>query len=235
MSRTKGCDIKPGANLRGADRVCLWCRHPFAGRRRDAKYCSKRCRQASWRFGSHCVARRRATEPMRWAYADPPYPGLARYYADHPDFGGEVDHAALVSSLEAGHFDAWSLSTSSKALSMVLSICFDYGADVRVGAWFRGSRPGRSHGPRQAWEPVIYRGGRRDPSREYSDDALVHHARPRLTDPGHVIGAKPAAFAFWLFDLMGALPGDELVDLYPGSGGITRAWSRFAEASRLQA
>ena len=35
------------------------------------------------------------------------------------------------------------------------------------------------------------------------------------------MGAKPAAFCWWVFDLLGALPGDELVDLFPGSGGIT--------------
>lgn len=41
------------------------------------------------------------------------------------------------------------------------------------------------------------------------------------------MGAKPARFAFWLFDLLGALPGDELDDLYPGSGGIRRAWQLY--------
>ena len=58
-------------------------------------------------------------------------------------------------------------------------------------------------------------------------DALVHTARPRLTDPARVIGAKPATFARWLFDLFGARPGDEVHDLFPGSGGITRAWHAY--------
>ena len=44
------------------------------------------------------------------------------------------------------------------------------------------------------------------------------------------MGAKPAAFCWWLFDLLGALPGDELVDLFPGSGGIGRAWRLYASA-----
>lgn len=36
---------------------------------------------------------------MRFAYADPPYPGKARkYYGAHPDFAGEVDHAALIAA-----------------------------------------------------------------------------------------------------------------------------------------
>jgi hypothetical protein len=49
------------------------------------------------------------------------------------------------------------------------------------------------------------------------------------------VGAKPATFCYWLFDLLGALPGDELVDLFPGSGGVARAWHYYGEASRLAA
>jgi hypothetical protein len=43
---------------------------------------------------------------MKLGYADPPYIGCAHLYADHPDYGGEVDHAALVHRLEA-EFDGW--------------------------------------------------------------------------------------------------------------------------------
>jgi hypothetical protein len=62
----------------------------------------------------------------------------------------------------------------------------------------------------------------------------VHTSRPRTSDPRRVIGAKPSTFAFWIFELLGAQPGDTLDDLYPGSGGIARAWdiyvSRQAES-----
>jgi hypothetical protein len=34
--------------------------------------------------------------PLRLTYADRPYPGKARLYRDHPDYGGEVDHAVLI-------------------------------------------------------------------------------------------------------------------------------------------
>ena len=37
------------------------------------------------------------TRPLRLAYADPPYPGNAWLYRDHPDYGGEVDHAVTLS------------------------------------------------------------------------------------------------------------------------------------------
>lgn len=167
---------------------------------------------------------------MRFAYADPPYPGTARrYYQDHPDYGGEVDHRALVSDLQGRRLDGWALSTSSRSLSDVLAICRELGAPVRIGAWFRGARRARSASPVQAWEPVVYAGGRhltREPA-DVAPDALIHVARPRTTDPARVIGAKPAAFCYWLFDLLGARPGDSFIDLFPGSGGVARAWKRY--------
>jgi hypothetical protein len=58
---------------------------------------------------------------LRLAYADPPYPGLARrYYSEHPDFAGEVDHRNLVRCLQA--YDGWALSTSMTGLHLVLSL-----------------------------------------------------------------------------------------------------------------
>lgn len=222
--------------------ICGWCHAPIgSGKRRDSRYCSQRCRQASHRFGRGVEARARANQPLRLAYADPPYPGLARrYYADHPDYGGEVDHRALLQRLAS--YDGWALSTSAEALPMVLGICAELELEVRVAAWVRGARASRSARPASSWEPVVYAGGRQllescrgssgDGSRR---DALVYAARARRTDPARVIGAKPSAFAFWMFDLIGARGGDTLDDLFPGSGGIGRAWLLLQEASRAAA
>lgn len=212
------------------DRFCAWCSGAIAvTARSDAVYCSTRCRQAAHRFGKACATRERAAQPMRFAYADPPYPGLARrYYAGHPDYAGEVDHAELLSRLQ--QYDGWALSTSSRALPEVLALCVAAGHEVRVAAWFRGARPTASAWPLAAWEPVVFAGGRRLVSRDVGHDALICHSRPRRTDPGRVIGSKPARFIFWLFDLLGACPGDELDDLFPGSGRVTRAWELFAAA-----
>ncbi len=61
---------------------------------------------------------------------------------------------------------------------------------------------------------------------------MVYTCRPRLTDPDRVVGAKPAAFCSWLFGLLGARLGDTLADLFPGSGGVRRAWDLFQDPSR---
>jgi hypothetical protein len=98
--------------------------------------CSVRCRQARHRF-LRAVGRAEAVAPgrsLRLAYADPPYPGKAWPYRDHPDYGGEVDHAALIARL-AG-YDRWALSTSAEALPAVLGLC---PPGCGVAAWHRGS------------------------------------------------------------------------------------------------
>lgn len=222
-----------------SDRRCAWCDGPIPeGARSDAKFCGTPHRQASHRFHSGRSLSARAVacaRPLRLAYADPPYPGMARrYYGDHPDFAGEVDHARLVEQLVDGFPDGWALSTSAAALRDVLTLC---PPGVRVAAWVRGERPTSAYRPLNAWEPVIYWGGRPylSPVDERRIDVLTYHSRARTTDPRRVIGAKPASFCWWLFDLLGAKPGDEFVDLFPGSGGVARAWAHASSPGGLDA
>ena len=153
-----------GAGCPAVTRVCAWYEGPIpAGARRDAVCRSVRCRQARHRF-LRAVGRAEAVAPgrsLRLAYADPPYPGKAWLYRDHPDYGGEVDHAALIARL-AG-YDGWALSTSAEALPAVLALC---PPGVRVAAWHRGERPTpepvaaarRGTGPVSRWPPARHRG-----------------------------------------------------------------------------
>jgi len=206
-------------------RLCAWCENPIPARaRRDAVCCSVRCRQARHRFlraaaYADSVAPGR---PLRLAYADPPYPGKAWLYRDHPDFDGEVDHAALIERLAA--YEGWALSTSAEALPVVLALC---PAGVRVAAWHRGERPTRSRWPLHAWEPVVYHGGRQLAGGQRRADSLVCGVGPLDTLPSRVIGAKPAAVCRWIFTLLGAGPGDTLDDLFPGSGAVSRTWAAY--------
>lgn len=212
------------------DRRCGWCGELLVDTRSDARFCRKRCRQSSWRFGRGCIRAAAAAEPKRMAYADPPYPGKSGYYADHPDYAGEVDHVELVSRLQT--YDGWALSTDRDSFKRVYALCPD---DALVGSWTRGERPGVSYTALSAWEPVIYRVGRAylSPVDERRVDALVLHSRPRLSDPERVIGAKPARFAWWMFGLIGLRPGDAFDDLFPGSGGIGRAWALYDRGGEL--
>jgi hypothetical protein len=210
-------------------RVCAWCSRPIPAKaRRDAICCSTPCRQARHRFNTGVGSARAVAvgRTLRLAYADPPYPGKSFYYRGHQDYAGEVDHVALIRRLST--YDGWALSTSAAALPVVLGLC---PPGVRVAAWHRGPRPTASRRPLCAWEPVIYQGGREvyGPLRT---DSLVCGVSPLTTLPSRVTGTKPAAFCRWLFELLGAAPGDELDDLFPGSGVVGRAWAVYARAER---
>jgi hypothetical protein len=221
----------PGDRATGPGAPCHWCADPIPqGKRQDAKTCSKRCRQASWRFG-HDGPDYAAEigRPRRLAYADPPYPGMSwRHYRDHPDYAGEVDHQALIARLVADFPDGWALSTNSRSLRMVLALV-PADVEIRIGAWTKPMPPRRrALRAVRAWEPVIFAGGRPRPADAPQLLDWVHAAPPR-TLPGQVTGTKPSTFAVWLFRSLGAMPGDELVDLFPGSGAIGRAWDRFSD------
>jgi hypothetical protein len=160
----------------------------------------------------------------RIGYADPPYPGLAHLYKDQPDYGGEVDHVELIERLDA-EFDGWVLHTHTPAISIVgpmLPKGARWGAWVKTFAAFKkGVRPA------YAWEPVIFKPCRRM-DEDYSGRIVQRDwiACPITLRRGF-IGAKPEAVCHWAFEIVGAQRGDDLVDLYPGSGAVGRAWESW--------
>jgi hypothetical protein len=164
---------------------------------------------------------------VRVAYADPPYIGqAARHYAGQSDYAGEVDHEALIQRLVADFPEGWALSCTSNSLRFLLPLC---PSDVRVGAWVKPFHAyKRNIRPAYAWEPVIYLGGRNrnHPPPPKGGKAITpkDFVSANITLQRGLVGAKPDKFCFWLFDLLGLLPGDEFVDLFPGTGGVLRAW-----------
>lgn len=45
------------------------------------------------------------------------------------------------------------------------------------------------------------------------------------------MGRKPLAFCGFLFDVLGLAVGDELVDLFPGTGIVGRSWANLSGSS----
>ena len=160
---------------------------------------------------------------LRLAYADPPYPGLEHYYRGHPDFGATVDLRQLLLDMHA-RYDGWALSTSAFALPRVLVLARDLGLRPSVASWVRSPRKTRSRHPLSSWEPVLYVRARSAVSEDQVADSLICTPRARTTDPGRVIGAKPPQFVTWVLGLLGARANDQLDDLFPGSGMVTRVW-----------
>ena len=172
----------------------------------------------------------------RIAYADPPYPGQsAKHYADHPDYAGEVDHLALAEQL--CEYDGWVLHTSSTALYEVLR-AVDYafrdlgGRPCRVMAWVKPFAAfKRNVSVAYAWEPVIVSPVRKP---EVSGRLVMRDfiSEP-ITMKRGLPGAKPEAVCRWCFEVVGAEPTDQLDDLFPGTGAVSRAWEAWCAQGRL--
>jgi hypothetical protein len=164
---------------------------------------------------------------VKIGYADPPYPGMAKLYEDHEDYGGEVDHGVLIDGL-VKNYDAFILHTASTTLATVLAYCPE---DVRVGAWVKPFASWkRGVYPAYAWEPVIFHGGRNLYGQCQTVPDFV--AEPITLKRG-LTGAKPEAVCLWAFGLIGANIDDELDDIFPGSGAVTAAWQKFQRATAL--
>lgn len=170
---------------------------------------------------------------MKLGYADPPYPGQsAKHYADHPDYAGEVDHRALLVKLTS-EYDGWLLHTASTTLGDVLAIARDEGIDdFRIMAWVKPFAAFKRNVPvAYAWEPVLVKPVRKPvvSGRMVMRDWLAES----ITLRRGLSGAKPERVCHWLFEVAGLEPDDELVDLFPGSGAVTRAWESWRSQLRL--
>ena len=167
---------------------------------------------------------------VRFAYADPPYLGQARHY-DHPEahvWNSLSHYATFIKSLQEDFPDGWALSCSSPSLSELLPYC---DSDIRIGAWVKpfhifkkGVRPA------YAWEPVLYQGGRnkKHPPPPKGGKATTPRdwVSANITLKKGLTGVKPLKFNEWILDLLNYQPGDELVDLFPGQGGMAEAIKR---------
>jgi hypothetical protein len=172
------------------------------------------------------------------AYADPPYLGkCALYHHEHGTdnlcWDDPETHAGLIHRLGRDYPDGWALSLSATTLRVMLAYCPD---DARIGVWvkpFASFKPNVT--PAYAWEPVIFRGGRRRGRDEWSGRDWVSAMPPVFSGEARgVPGMKPEAFCFWLFDdLFGLRWDDEFVDLFHGSGAVGAAWQRYRRQRRL--
>jgi len=163
---------------------------------------------------------------VRFAYADPPYfengkrlsKSKQRYLGlhDNPnEYDSKNKHYDLIDSLMSDYPDGWAMSCNPKDLSWLLPHLPE---DIRICAWAKTFHQIRVNVSVQyAWEPLLlYRG--RD----------MRHRRPmtrdwvscRIAMKKGLSGAKPEEFYSWLLDIIGYENGDEMHDLFPGTGGL---------------
>ncbi len=164
---------------------------------------------------------------MKLGYADPPYINCAHLYADHPDYAGEVDHAALVDRLQS-EFGGWVLHASATPASIAQLAPLVQKTGARWCGWMKGFAAfKRNVSVAYAWEPVIIKAARKPVvskrlvMRDWIECPAIKESialRKGLT------GAKPEAVCHWAFELMGSCPGDDLHDMFPGTGAVAAAW-----------
>jgi hypothetical protein len=163
---------------------------------------------------------------MKIAYADPPYLGCASLYKEHPNADVWDDpemHRLLILQMNDNYPDGWAMSLSSPSLKTILPMCPD---DCRVSAWVKPFAIFKPNvGVAYAWEPVIWRGGRR---RTREQDTMRDWVSANITLKRGLTGAKPRDFCRWLFGLLNLETGDEFIDLFPGTGAVMMAWQDWA-------
>ena len=151
---------------------------------------------------------------MKVGYADPPYLGQAkRHYGRE-----EVDHRRLINNLDE-NYDAWALSCSSPSLTTLLPLCPE---GIRIAAWvkpFAIFKPNVN--PAYAWEPIIWKPGRKRTREQPTERDWVS---ANITLKKGLVGAKPEAFCYWLFNVLNLQPEDMFHDLFPGTGIVRRCW-----------
>jgi len=165
----------------------------------------------------------------RIGYADPPYIGCAHLYAAHPDYAGEVDHAALIERLES-EFDGWVLHAAATPFSMATLAPLIAKTEARWMAWMKPFAAFKRNVPvAYAWEPVIVKAARKPvvSKRLVSRDWFQTAVRQNIATQKGLTGAKPEELCHWAFEMVAARPEDDLADLFPGTGAVTKAWKTW--------
>jgi hypothetical protein len=111
-------------------------------------------------------------------------------------------------------YDGWAMSASSTSLQAILPLA---PAGVRIAAWTKPFAAfKRNVRCAYTWEPVIFRAGR-DASKDGAPVTRDHLSQVITLKKG-LTGAKPEAFCRWILALLGWVPGDEVDDIFPGTG-----------------
>ena len=183
---------------------------------------------------------------MKLAIADPPYLGRAvRYYGEggcgdgygvnqadnHPEaykWDKPEAHIQLARKL-LNEYDGFAIALTVHSLSTYLSVIeTDSRNGIRIGAWIKPQSVPSGSRIKTSWEPVIFK----IPTErkgyaigKKSTDYLIANP-PRLG----FYGAKPTEWTHWVLDVLGYQMGDQIDDLFNGSGAVKEAISTYKGA-----
>lgn len=177
---------------------------------------------------------------MKLAIADPPYLGRAvRWYGpngcgdgygkgqadNHPEaylWDKPETHVQLVHDLEA-NYDGWAIAMSVHSLSTYLgAVETDSRNGIRVCVWHKPSAIQSGSRISNNWEPVLVkvprtRKGWKSGATRTKDVMSANPLRQGF------VGSKPYEWTQWVLDLLGYQQGDDVTDLFNGSGAVAEA------------
>lgn len=172
---------------------------------------------------------------MRFAYADPPYLGVAKKrYPEHPEswvYDTVDGHRQLIDRLVAEYPDGWALSMAATNLRELLPLC---PPTARVLVWAKTYTMFlKGVNPAYSWEPIIVQGGRKRSLARPTLRDWIAVASPHVRGRAFT-GQKPDQLCTWLFEVLGMEPDDDLDDLFPGSGAVGRALDSWRNQQSLR-
>ena len=181
---------------------------------------------------------------MKLAIADPPYLGRAvRWYGkdgcgegygksqadNHPDaalWDIPSTHQKLVEDL-IKDYDGFAIAMSVHSLSTYLQIVeTDSRNGMRVCVWHKPNAVTSGNRISNRWEPVLIK----VPSnRKGWDSGLARCSDVLIASPPSAgfVGSKPSEWTYWVMDLLGYQEGDQVDDLFQGSGMVTDAINHY--------
>ena len=172
---------------------------------------------------------------MKLAIADPPYLGCAdRWYgsgrangggrgraSNHPaaaEWDDPARHTQLVHDLDR-EYDGWAVAMNAHSLGIyAAAVDLSPASGYRIGAWVKPNRVPSGSRIAQSWEPVLFHVPR--PRRAHGTGVAVDDSIRAAAPCTGFAGAKPAAWTRWVLDILGYQDGDEVADIFPGSGAV---------------
>jgi len=180
---------------------------------------------------------------LKLCIADPPYLGRAvRWYGENgcgDGYGkGQADnhpeaylwdkpetHRQLVKDLNQ-KYDGWAIAMSVHSLSTYLSeVETESRNGIRVCVWHKPSASPSGNRITNHWEPVLIK----VPKARKGWSAGEHMKDVMTCTPNKIgfVGSKPVEWTRWVLDLLGYQDGDQVDDLFIGSGSVTQAINKL--------
>jgi len=154
---------------------------------------------------------------MKFCYADPPYFGNGKSKYGYAEWDTKERHIELIKQLTDEFPDGWALSCNPADLIWLLPYCPE---GIRICAWCKTFHQIRPTTIQYAWEAVLLFRGRKENKRKPMVRDWMACAR---TNKKGLQGAKPLAFNSWILQLLNYKEGDELVDMFKGTGSMELA------------